>query len=176
MNDIFIIGNILGFAAAGIMVLSGFIRKKKIIILAQMTQCFIAAISNILLGGITGAINNIMTCIRNFIYYRWGLTKTMKVVLIIISAVLSLSFNTQGIVGILPLIACSIFIIFMDIQDIIKFKFMLIAVNFLWFTYDLSIDLYTAALFDAASIITNMISIVQIKRNQLKEEKMITES
>lgn len=65
-----IIGNIVALLASLVMACVGLLKKKKTIIFVQTVQISLLTISNIILGGITGAIINGLSCIRNIIYYN----------------------------------------------------------------------------------------------------------
>ena len=161
-----IIGNIIAIVASLLMVSSGLIKRKNKIIYIQTIQIGLCVISNIILGGITGAIINVISCIRNILCYKNKLERKEKTILIIISIILSLLFNNLEIIGILPLISNIFYTLLMDIQDVIKFKKLIIFTMVMWFIYDLYIKSYSSAIFDFMSIITNIISIYKISHSK----------
>lgn len=166
-----VIGNLIALIASILMLYSGYIKKKQKIILVQTIQIGLSVISNIVLGGITGAIINALSLIRNILCYKDKLTKIWKVVLILLSAILTLTFNNLGLVGLLPLVSTIAYIWLMDIKDVIKFKYLIVFTMTMWLIYDIYIMSYTAAIFDLGTIIANIISIIQIKKNKKGEEK-----
>lgn len=127
-------------------------------------------LSNIVLGGITGAIINAISCVRNILCYKEKLNNTSKIILIVLATILSLYFNNLGIIGLLPLISSITYILLMNIKNVIKFKYLIIFTMLLWFFYDLYIKSYTSACFDAMCIITNMGSIIQMNKQKFKVE------
>ena len=78
-------------------------------------------------------------------------------------------FNNMGIIGLLPLVSMIIYILLMNIKDVIKFKYLIIFTMLLWFVYDLCVKLYTAACFDFLTIVTNIIAIVQINIKKINK-------
>ena len=100
-----VIGNLIALIASILMLYSGYIKKKQKIILVQTIQIGLSVLSNIVLGGITGAIINALSLIRNILCYKDKLNKIWKVVLILLSAILTLTFNNLGLVGLLPLVS-----------------------------------------------------------------------
>lgn len=158
-----IIGNFIAVIASLLMVYTGFIKNKKKILYIQTIEISLFVISNVILGGITGAINNAITCIRNILCYKNKLGLKEKILIIILASILTIFFNNIGIIGLLPLIALILYTSFMNIQDIIKFKILLIINSTIWLIYDIYVNLYTSAIFDLATIIANIISIIQIK-------------
>lgn len=159
-----IIGNFIAVIASLLMVYTGFIKNKKKILYIQTIEISLFVISNVILGGITGAINNAITCIRNILCYKNKLGLKEKILIIILASILTIFFNNIGIIGLLPLIALILYTSFMNIQDIIKFKILLIINSAIWLIYDIYVNLYTSAIFDLATIISNIISIIQIKK------------
>ena len=100
-----IIGNIIALIASIIMVYSGYLKQKKKILYAQTIQIGLSVLSNIVLGGITGAIINAISCVRNILCYKEKLNNKSKIILITLATILSLCFNNLGTIGLLPLIS-----------------------------------------------------------------------
>ncbi|MBR2334990.1 MAG: YgjV family protein [Clostridia bacterium] len=162
-----IIANVIDFLAAIIQVGTGSIKKKTKILVAQIIQMLMQGISMLLLGGITGAINNVLSCFRNFICYKERLTTFWKAILIAASVLMTILFNEQGLLGIIPTAVCTVYIIFMDVKDPVKFK-ILVTITFVpWMFYHFILKSYVGAIFDIASIITSTITLcVMIKKNK----------
>ena len=163
------IGNVVALIASIIMVYTGYIKNKNRIIFVQTIQIILMVISNLILGGLTCAIRNIVGCIRNILCYKDKLNKVAKIILIVVAIILSFSFNNLGILGLLPLISTVTYIVLMDIKDVVKFKYLIIFTMILWFVYDLYIKSYTSACFDFMTLVVSVISIVQIKNNKVKK-------
>ena len=166
-----IIGNAVALIASIIMVYSGYLKQKKKILYVQTVQIGLSVASNMILGGITGAIINLISCFRNILCYKEKLDNKAKVILIILATALSLWLNNLGIIGLLPLISANVYILLMNTKDVIKFKCLIIFTMVLWFCYDIYIKSYTSSCFDFMCVITNIVSIIQIKR---KNKKNIT--
>ena len=130
-----IIANIIDFLAAIIQVGTGSIKKKSKILIAQIVQLLMQGISMLILGGITGAISNVLSCFRNFLCYKEKLNTFWKAALIAASIAMTILFNDQGLLGIIPAATCTVFIIFMDVKDPVKFK-LLVTLSFIpWMIY-----------------------------------------
>ena len=161
-----LVGNIIALIASLLMVYSGLVKEKKKIIYIQTIQIGLSVLSNIILGGITGAIINALSFIRNILCYKDKLGLKEKVIITILAIILSICFNNLGIIGILPLISTVVYLWLMNIKDVIKFKALIIFTMLLWLIYDLKIQSYTSAVFDFGNIVTNIISIIQILKKQ----------
>ena len=165
-----IIGNIIALIASILMTFSGLQKSKKKILFIQIIQIFLTIISNLVLGGYTGAIVNAISLIRDILLYKDKVGVKEKIILIIFAIGLSLAFNNLGLIGLLPLIATVTYMLFMDTKDVIKFKILIIISMILWFIYDLTIKSYTSSVFDILSALTHLIAIIQIiKLNKIKE-------
>ncbi len=158
-----ILGNIVALLGSLLMVYTGLIKKKQKIILFQTVQIGLFVLSNIILGGITGAIINALSMIRNILCYKNKLGLKEKIIITILSIVLSLSFNNLGIIGLLPVISTVTYIWLIDIKNVSRFKILIIFTMILWFIYDMTIKSYTSAFFDFMNICANIISIILIK-------------
>lgn len=165
-----IIGNIIGLIAAIIMMLSGVIKSKKNILIWQTIQIGITVISNIILGGITGIIVNLLSVIRNILCYKDKLNIIAKIIISSLATIISIKFNNLGIVGYLPVISTLTYIWLMDVKDVIKFKLLICFTMVMWFGYDFAIKGYTMALFDFLTIVSNVSSIIYKVYKKRKEK------
>lgn len=157
-----IIGNIIALIASILMVYSGFIKEKKKILFIQTFQIGLSVISNIILGGITGAIINTINLIRNIICYKDKLGLKEKIIITFFAVVLSFKFNNLGLLGFLPVISTVTYIWFMNVKDVKKFKILIVFTMLMWFIYDIIIKSYTSAIFDFMNIVANIITIFKI--------------
>ena len=169
MNTI-LIANAIALIASLLMVYTGYIKKKEKILFFQTIQIGLSVISNLILGGITGAIINALGLIRNILCYKEKLNKIAQIILIILSILLGVYFNNLALIGLLPIISNVVYIVFMNIKDVIKFKYLILFTMTMWLIYDIYIMSYTAAIFDLGTIIANIIAVIQIKRNKGEEK------
>lgn len=158
-----IIGNIIALIASILMVYSGMLKQKKKILYFQTVQIGMSVVSNIILGGITGAIINALSMIRNILCYKNKLGLKEKIVITILAIILTFKFNNLGYICLLPLISTISYIWLMNIKNVKKFKLLIAFTMLMWFIYDLIIKSYTSAIFDFMSIIANILTIVQVK-------------
>ena len=166
-----VLGNIVALIGSILMVYTGIIKEKKKIIFVQTIQIAFLIASNIILGGITGAIINAISCVRNIICYKDKLNLKEKIIIVMLSTGLSLYFNNLGIIGLLPLISTVSYTLLMDMKNVVKFKILIIFTLIMWLIYDLYIKSYSSAIFDFLNIITNLIAIYELKRIKTTSEK-----
>ena len=162
-----LIANIIDFLASILMVASGSIKKKAKILAVQIIQLLMQSVSMLLLGGITGAVNNVLSCLRNYICYKEKMNAVWKAVLIVASIALTLLLNDQGLLGLIPVVVCTVYILLMDLKDPIAFK-LLVTLTFVpWVFYHFFLGAYVAAVFDVLSVATNAITLgVMIKEKK----------
>lgn len=159
-----LIANAIDFVAALLQVGSGFVKKKAKILIIQTVQLLMQGVSILLLGGVTGAVSNILSCYRNYLCYKDKLNNLWKFILIAASVVMTLLLNNQGLLGIMPAAICAVYIIFMDVKDPVKFK-LLVTLTFIpWVFYHFALKAYVAAIFDVATVLTNGIALWQMKQ------------
>lgn len=159
-----IIGNMIALIASLIMVYSGMQKEKKKILYFQTVQIGFLVISNLVLGGISGAIINVISLIRNILCYKDKLKIKEKIVISLLATLLMFKFNNSGFLGLLLLISTIAYIWLMDIKNVIKFKVLIASTMIIWFIYDIVIMSYVSAIFDAMTIIVNLITIFKIKK------------
>ena len=162
-----IAANIIDFLAAMLQVASGSIKKKAKILVVQIVQLLMQGVSMLLLGGITGAVNNVLSCLRNYLCYKEKLNIYWKAALIAASVALTLLLNDQGLLGVIPVVVCTVYILLMDLKDPIAFK-LLVTLTFVpWVFYHFFLGAYVAAVFDVLSVATNAITLgVMVKEKK----------
>ena len=111
-----VVANVIDFVASMVQIYSGTVKDKGKILLLQILQLGMQAVSMVLLGAIPGAISNVLSCVRNYLCYKNIFTWPIKIVLIVLSFVLTVLFNNQGWLGYLPFVVCTIYVLFMDIK------------------------------------------------------------
>lgn len=166
-----VIANVIDFVAALIQVGSGSIKQKSKILTVQIVQLLLQAVSMLLLGGITGAISNVLSCFRNYVCYKGKLNWIWKAIFIILSIAMTVIFNQQGLLGMIPAAVCTVYIILMDVKDPIKFK-LLVTLSFIpWLIYHLALGSYVGAIVDAATVVTNGVTLYLMVKGNKKAEK-----
>lgn len=164
-----IIANIVALMASILMAYSGTLKKKKKMLFVQCIEKVLLVISNILLNGISGAIVNSISFIRNFLCYKNKLNLVAKIILTVIVIPITIYFNNCGLIGLLPLFAGVTFIWFMTVKDVKKYKLLIIITTAMWSVYNLYIQAYSTFAFEILTIITNTISIIIINKKKVKK-------
>jgi len=169
MNPV-LVGNIIFFVGAMIMILTGFIQTKKRILAAQCVQFTIMGIGQIFLGGTSGLISNIVSILRNLICMRWEYKAFHKYIFMIVQIGLTLLIMPAGVIGWLPTVAVCLFTWFLDTRSEVLLKVIIILCQFLWIVYDASILNFTGLVLDAVTVFTNVAGIVMLKKASRSEK------
>ena len=164
MNTI-IIGNVISFAGAMLMVAIGLLKTRKSILLTQCAMFGLMGASNIILGGLTGAVSSLVSIIRNLFCLKGPLSVQFKLFIIIVQVLLSARVNTLGWIGWLPIISACFYTWMIDVKDETMLKTVLIIAQSMWFIYDLTIQNYVAFTFDILTILSNLYGIISLKTN-----------
>ena len=166
-----LIANFIDFVAALLQVWTGTVRKKSKILITQIVQMLMQAVSMLLLGGVTGAVSNVLSCYRNYLCYKEKLNMFWKGVLIVASVVVTVLFNEQGFWGVIPAVCGIIFIIFMDVKNPIKFKLLIVFTSIPWPFYHFVLKSYVGVAVDIASIASNAVTLYAM----IREKKAVRE-
>ena len=157
-----LIGNAISMIGCLIMVLIGFLRKKNHILIAQSVQCVFMGVGNLVLGGISGFICNIVTIIRNLAFLKFRNTTAMKLFFIALQFVLSIGTLSAGWISWLPIVSSALFTWYMDIQSQAKLKVVILITTLMWLTYDLTYRNFVASAFDVMTFVSNCIGLYMI--------------
>ena len=161
-----IAANIIDFFAALIQIGTGAVKKKSRILILQIVQLLMQGVAMLLLGGVTGAVSNVLSCVRNYICYKEKLNLPWKLFFIIASIVMTVLLNDQGILGMIPAAVCIVYIIFMDVKDPIRFKLLVMITFIPWLFYHFILGSYTGAASDAATIVANIVTIMKMRKER----------
>ena len=151
------------------MVIAGLPKNKNTILLLQIIELGLSVIAYFLLGGYVGAIISLISIYRNNLVFHNKLNIKYKSSIITLTLLITTIFNNQNIIGYLPIISNIIYICFINTQDIIKFKFLIIIQMIMWTIYDYLTKAYIESIFDTFYIMTNLISIIIIYHKNCKE-------
>lgn len=166
-----LIGNSIALIGSILMAYTGIIKNKQKLIKVQTVQIGILILSNLVLGGFTGAIINFISMIRNIICYKNKLGLKEKIIITILAVTLSILFNNKGIIGLFPVVAMVVYVWLMNIKEIKRFKLLLAFTMLLWFIYDMMIGSFTSAIFDMITLIASIVTVIEIKIKQSKRKK-----
>jgi hypothetical protein len=173
MNTL-LIGNILSFAGAAIMASVGLIKTKKNMLTAQNIQFTLMGIGNLVLGGFSGFIANVVSLLRNVFILKKDYTKAWKVFFLLLQigvSALTMVFTGFRWIEILPIIANGSFTWFLDSKDPIFIKWVIFFTEFCWVFYDIDHLNFGSLFFDILTIITSFIGIQTLKKQAHQKEK-----
>ncbi|MBQ2927783.1 MAG: YgjV family protein [Oscillospiraceae bacterium] len=165
MNPLFL-GNLLSGIGCILMVAIGLLRKKSHILIAQSFQCGFMGVGNLILGGVSGFIANVVSIIRNLVFVKFRSTTALKVFFIALQVLLSLGALNDGWISWLPILAAALFTWCLDTNSEAKLKLCILATQVMWLTYDIYYRNYVATTFDILTMLSNTIGYFMVRRQK----------
>ena len=144
-----LLGNIVSLIGCTVMVLIGFIKNKDRYIVMQTLQFGLNALSHFLLGGYGGTVASLVSVVRNVIISKWKCTTGIKIALIALQAVFTISTITANPITWIPIIAAGMFTWYIDTKDVMWFKWVIIITLVMWAVYDIYHHNYVSVWFSA---------------------------
>ena len=166
-STVLIAGNLISLAGSIVMVCIGLIQSRRRILLAQNLQFLLMAFGNLILGGISGFIANIVSILRNFFCLKHEYTTSWKIFFVILQtgiSIVTLIFSGFHWKEILPILSTVIYTCSLGSQDAVFLKKIMIICTAMWVVYDLMNFNISAFVFDILTITTTFVSIIHIHR------------
>lgn len=158
----FIIANIFSAIGTFFLAYSTFLKTKNNMLKYQIFDSMFNALGNVFIGSFTGALSNVITIIRNLLNTKGKMTKSLNLFICILVVIIGLLINTNGIIGLLPIIASVQYTISTYTTKTAQgLRYALILNLCFWFIHDLSLGLIPAMIIDIVVIITTFISIIK---------------
>lgn len=170
-----LVANIVSLAGCVLMACIGLVRSKQKILILQSIQCTLLCIANFLLGGITGAICDMIQMIRNYVCYNKPFTKKTGLTFILFQIGGAVLTGASSLPEWIPCIASSLFTLVLCTPSVKLLKLAEIVCQIMWLYFDLTLQNYTGALFDALTSFTNLVGLIRIAFCQSDEEQEISE-
>ena len=162
----FILGNAVSMVGCLIMVAIGLLKKKSHILIAQSVQCGFMGFGNLILGGVSGFIANIVTIARNLVFVRHPVTTKLKIFFIAAQLLLSLGSMSLNVITWLPLLSAALFTWYLDTDSAAKLKIVILCTQVMWLVYDLYYRNYVAAAFDVMTMCSNLIGFFMVRKEK----------
>ena len=162
--NLLVIGNGVSMIGCLIMVGIGLLKKKSQILLAQSVQCAFMGLGNLLLGGVSGFISNIVSILRNLVFAKHNVTTALKLFFIALQVLLSLKALGDGLICWLPILAAAVFTWFLDTKKESTLKIVIISTQIMWLIYDSYYRKYVASTFDVLTMGSNLIGFFMVRK------------
>ena len=163
MNTL-VLGNAVSMIGCLVMVAIGLLKKKSHILIAQSVQCCFMGFGNLILGGVSGFICNIVTIIRNLVFVKYPVSTRLKVFFIGLQILLSLGSLGDGFISWLPILSAATFTWFLDTKSESRLKVVIIVTMVMWLAYDLYYRNYVASAFDVMTMVSNLIGFFMVRK------------
>lgn len=169
MNTI-LIGNIISFLGCILMVCIGLIKNKKKILSAQCLQFIFMGAGNLILGGFTGFIANLVSLVRNLVFTWKSSSVPLKIAFVALQLLLSAGGLSADVITWLPVLATVLFTWFIDLKSEVLLKIILLICQVMWLVYDFAHNNYVSMTFDVLTMISTTIGIYLIIRDAKKKQ------
>lgn len=170
MNTI-LIGNIVSLIGCTLMVCIGLIKEKRKILSAQCLQFVFLGTGNLILGGFTGFIANVISLSRNLVFTWKDSSVPLKMLFVALQLLLSAGGLTGNIITWLPVLSTVLFTWFIDLKSEILFKILILICQVMWLVYDFYYHNYVSVTFDIMTMISTTIGIFLILRDAKTKQK-----
>ena len=161
-----IVGNVCSILAMITDSISSAQKTAKRVLLVQSLSQLIYGIGTTVLRGYSGAVQNGVSILRNFVAIRNIQSKAVEWTLVIVGVVLGFVFNNLGLMGLLPVIANLQYTIaifrFRDNERALKISFLLTCVMY---------ALFNAVIYNVVGVITNVVVVITTVANLIRERK-----
>ena len=158
-----VLGNVVFFLGAVILVLLGIIRTKRNILIAQTLQEVFMGVGMLILGGIAGFIVDTISIFRNLVCIQWKYTLKWKLIFVAAQVGFYAAFGSEGLYGWLPVVAMALFTWYLDSENVVLLKSLIAGMQLMWLIYDISISNYVGIVVDVVSAVTNSVGIFLVK-------------
>ena len=162
--NILLIGNAVSMIGCFIMVAIGFLKKKSHILMAQSVQCAFMGAGNLILGGVSGFIANVVSILRNLVFAKCRVTLGLKLFFIALQVILSLGSLGDGLICWMPVLAAAVFTWFLDTKSESVLKLVILSTQVMWLTYDIYYRNYVATAFDLLTMGSNLIGFFMVRK------------
>ena len=172
------IGQCIGFVALIVSIAVFQRKKRKAILLTQMTSSCLFAMHYLLLGAPTGVTMNLLGATRNFIFSKkdkWIWTNNFFVLYLFISIFIIGGLITwQGYISILPMIGMTAGTISFWMNSPRKIRLISLIPSPFWFTYNFLSHSYPGMIGDMVCITSIVIGIIRFDIIKKDEELAIS--
>ena len=158
-----VIGNVCSILAMVTDSISATRKTAKAVLHIQNLSQLIYCIGTIVLGGYSGAVQNVVSILRNFVAIRNIKNKFLEWLLVSLGVILGLVFNNLGLMGLLPVVANLQYTLavfrFQDNDRALKISFA-IAVGLF--------ALFNLAIYNVVGVLSNLVVFVTTVINLLR--------
>lgn len=166
-----IMANIVIFAGCTLMVITGYIKEEKKMLRVQDGQLLFLALGNLLLKGYPGFIINVLAFVKNELYLAKKLNHVAKALIMVAAFAMTYVFNNKGLVGWFPAATMVAFTYLLGIGGALGFKIVIGVAEVGWVIYDYSCGNYVGAAFDVFTIISCIIGVIRVIKNDRERDK-----
>lgn len=168
MDKITVLANFVMLFASIFMVMAGTTTSQKKFLEVQNLMLILQSLGYGMLQGWTGLIMAVISIGRNALNMTGKMRSWTKYILVVITVVISFTTGMKRFIDWLPLLGGCGFTLFIDLKNQVWFKIMIIITTGCYFVYDFALHGYTAFVFDALTMLTNLFAMFKIMKMDKK--------
>ena len=164
-----VIGNIMSLISNILALISTSVKSyKKMMVLQSMDTAF-STLTNLILGGYSGALISFCSLIRNiYCIFSSKINKIISYCIIIVSFFVSFLFTFHVWYDLLPIIASTFYgFVIINTKDIVKSKIALLINCALWLIYGCIIFNFMGVVFKSIMVVSCINSLYQLKKSSI---------
>ena len=162
-----IFGNIMSLISNILALMSTRVKSYKKMMVLQTTDTVFSTLTNLILGGYSGAMISFCSLVRNiYCIFSKKINRTVSYSIIIVSFLVSLFFTFHVWYDLLPILASTIYgFIIINTKDIVKSKIALLINCALWLIYGCIIFNFVGVVFKSIMVVSCINSLYQLKKS-----------
>ena len=156
-----LIANVLSALCMVIIGISAYSKTKEYYILQSILSTSFNITALFLINSMSGVIMNAIALVAVILIHKGLFKKWYYWIVVSASIVLTIVLNTNGLLGYVPLCAYLPYLAVLISTKNMQYIRLSIVYNLtLWLIYDLSVELFTAAILDAILVVTTIIALI----------------
>ena len=157
------LGQIFSLIGASFIAYSVFGKNKKNIVFLQLCTNIFCTLTNIFLRSYSGVVANAILSLRHILDIKGKINASITAIISILITVLGLYFNTRGLIGLCPIVASVLFVIFTYMSKSAQHMRLSIGFTILfWSFHDFTIKSYPLFVMDFIIIILSFTKYIQV--------------
>lgn len=152
---------IIGFVGLALSIIAFQFKKHKQIVLLKLSSELVFSIQYILLGAWTGAVLDLISVIRNFLFYKFvkkGISTTPVIVVFGVFVVVTGFVTFDGVMSLLPIGSKLLTTVSYGMKNEKWLRIITLPSCILWIIYNLSVGSYAGALTDTMTLASLLIA------------------
>ena len=157
-------GQLMGFVYMFFLIFSYFQKYAKGLLLYQSLAFLFKGIHYFLIGGLSGAVTSIISCLRNLVFTKVK-SKVLMILFIILYIIIGY-FTFTNLFSLLPVLATILYSFFVYIKNPKYLRISSLFTSFIWLTYNIYLFSYSGIITQVILIISNISAMIKLDKKE----------